>query len=59
MQGRAVTSAVEPMKHVALALLVTILLAVVGGGIFVTLWDFPVPRQQVESTIPNARFFGS
>ncbi|SDG08884.1 hypothetical protein SAMN05216241_10594 [Limimonas halophila] len=47
------------MKHVSLALLVVILLAVVGGGIFVTLWDFPVPRQQVEITIPDARFFDS
>jgi hypothetical protein len=47
------------MKHLSLALLLLIVLAVAGGGIFVTLWDFPVPRERVEITIPNARFFGS
>jgi len=47
------------MKHLVIALIALILIVVVGGGVFVTVWNIPAPRQQVETTIPNERFFDS
>ncbi len=40
-------------KHIWLKL---ILVALVIGGIFVAIWDVPVPTHSVEKIIPNDTF---
>ena len=37
-------------------LLVIVLLAVVGGAVFLATWDIPPPSERVEKVIPDERF---
>jgi hypothetical protein len=43
------------MSKLARAILLLIVLAVVGGGIFLATWNIPAPSQPVEKVIPNDR----
>ncbi len=36
--------------------LVVALLAIVGGAIFLAMWDIPAPSQRIEQVLPNDRF---
>ena len=44
------------MGRVALVLGILVILAVIGGGIFLAYWDFPVSTTRVEKVLPDARF---
>jgi hypothetical protein len=44
------------MGKVTLVLVLVVMLAILGGGLFLAYWDFKVPRAQVEKVIPDARF---
>ena len=44
------------MGKVTLFLVVAVVLAVVGGCLFLAYWDIPVPSTQVEKVLPDARF---
>jgi hypothetical protein len=44
------------MGKVTLVLVLVVMLAALGGGLFLAYWDFKVPRTQVEKIIPDARF---
>lgn len=44
------------MGKVTLVLVLVVLLAAVGGCLFLAYWDVAVPRTQVEKVIPDARF---
>ena len=44
------------MKKLASIIIVGALLLLVGGGLFLAIWDIPVPATEVERTIPNDRF---
>ncbi len=44
------------MKKLVLALIVLAVLCVVGGVVFLGLWEPPPPTKTVEKTIPNDRF---
>jgi hypothetical protein len=44
------------MGKVTLVLVLVVMLAALGGGLFLACWDFKVPRTQVEKIIPDARF---
>jgi hypothetical protein len=44
------------MRQLSRLLIFISVLMVVGGGIFLAVWDFPAPTQSVEETLPDARF---
>jgi hypothetical protein len=44
------------MGRVTLVLVLVVLLAVIGGAVFLASWSFSVPRVQVEKVLPDARF---
>jgi len=44
------------MGKVTLVLVLVVILAALGGASFLALWDFHVPRTQVEKVLPDARF---
>ena len=44
------------MGKVTLLLVMVVLLAVVGGCLFLAYWDIPVRSTQVEKVLPDARF---
>jgi hypothetical protein len=44
------------MGKVTLVLIVAMVLAVIGGCLFLAYWDIPVPSTQVEKVLPDARF---
>lgn len=44
------------MGRVVLALVGLVLLAALGGGLYIAMGDIPPPTQTVEKTLPNARF---
>ena len=37
-------------------LLFTLIVVIVGGGVFLATWDIPAPVAPVEVTIPDSRF---
>lgn len=37
-------------------LVILVLLVIVGGVVYLGLWDLPAPTQTVEKVIPNERF---
>jgi hypothetical protein len=37
-------------------LLAVILIAVVAGALFLSMWDIPAPSQRIEQVLPNDRF---
>ena len=44
------------MGKVTLVLVMVVVLAVVGGAVFLASWNFNVPRTPVEKVLPDARF---
>ena len=44
------------MGKVVVAAIVLVVLVLIGGGIFLALWDIPSPSKPVEKVIPDARF---
>ncbi len=44
------------MGRVTLLLVVVLVLAIVGGGLVLAYWDFPVASTPVEKVLPDARF---
>jgi hypothetical protein len=44
------------MGRVSLVLVLVVVLALLGGGVFLASWRFDVPRVQVEKVLPDARF---
>jgi hypothetical protein len=44
------------MGRVIFLVVMVFALAVVGGGLFLAYWDFPVPSTPVEKVLPDARF---
>jgi len=44
------------MGRIVFAFLGLVILTVVGGGLYIALGDMPPPTQNVEKTLPNARF---
>jgi hypothetical protein len=44
------------MGKLTVTLVVVILLAVLAGGVFLALWNPPVPSRPIEKVLPNARF---
>lgn len=44
------------MGSISKVILIVILLAVVGGGIFLVTWEIPAPTAKVERVLPNDRF---
>jgi hypothetical protein len=44
------------MGRVTLVLVLVVMLATIGGALFLAYWDFKVPRTQIEKVVPDARF---
>ncbi len=44
------------MGRLTIFLVIVVVLAVVGGGLFLAYWNFPVPSTPVEKVLPDARF---
>lgn len=44
------------MRRVLIPLAVVVVLAIVGGFLFLAYWDFPVPSTPTEKVLPDARF---
>jgi hypothetical protein len=44
------------MGKLTIALVVVIALLLLGGGIFLALWNPPSPSSPVEKVLPDARF---
>jgi hypothetical protein len=44
------------MGKVTLVLVLVVVLATLGGALFLAYWHFDVPRTQVEKVLPDARF---
>jgi hypothetical protein len=44
------------MGKLTIFLVAVVVLAVVGGCVFLAFWDIPVPSTQVEKVLPDARF---
>ena len=44
------------MGKVTIAFVLVVALLLVGGGIFLTLWNPPAPSAPVEKVLPDARF---
>lgn len=44
------------MGKLTIGVVVVVALAVLGGVIFLALWNPPVPTAPVEKVLPNARF---
>jgi hypothetical protein len=49
-------SAKRGMTRVTLVLVLVVMLAAVGGCLFLAYWHFDVPRTDVEKVLPDARF---
>jgi hypothetical protein len=44
------------MTKVTLVLVLVVMLATAGGGLFLAYWHFDVPRVAVDKVLPDARF---
>lgn len=44
------------MKKISVIIVVIVLLAIAGGGIFLATWNIPAPVADVEKAIPDDRF---
>ena len=44
------------MPRIAYLLTIILLLAIVGGAIYLATWDIPPPLADVENVLPNSRF---
>lgn len=43
------------MSHLLRILLIVLALAIVGGLVFLAVWDIPAPTARVEKVIPDER----
>lgn len=43
------------MNHLLRILLIVLVLAIVGGLVFLAMWDIPAPTARVEKVIPDDR----
>ena len=46
----------EIMKSVSTVVLLLLILALAGGGVFLATWEIPAPKAKVEKVIPDERF---
>ena len=44
------------MRKISLVVVLLVLIAVAGGGIFLATWDIPPPTSKVEKVLPNDKF---
>jgi hypothetical protein len=44
------------MARVTIPLVIVLVLAVIGAGLFLALGDFPAPSSRIEKVLPDARF---
>jgi hypothetical protein len=44
------------MGRLGVTLVVALLLVLLGGALFLSLWNPPAPSRPVEKVLPNARF---
>ena len=44
------------MARLTITLVIVLVLAAVGGGLFLANWNFPVASAPVEKVLPDARF---
>ncbi len=44
------------MKKLPQIVLMLLLLAIAGGGVFLATWDIPAPTSHVEKKLPDDRF---
>ena len=44
------------MSRILLIFVALLVVIVLGGGVFLMLWDIPAPTARVEKVIPDARF---
>ena len=44
------------MGKFSLALVIVVLLALIGGGLFLAFSDIPAPSKPIEKVLPDARF---
>ena len=44
------------MGRITISLVIVLVLAVLGGCLFLAFWDFPAPSIPVEKVLPDARF---
>jgi hypothetical protein len=44
------------MSKVPYIVLIIMLLAVIGGAVFLATWDIPPPSERVEKVLPDERF---
>jgi len=44
------------MNRLLLISVAVLVVIVLGGGVFLMLWDIPAPTARVEKVIPDARF---
>ena len=49
-------SARRGMARLGIVLAIIIVLAVIGGGLYLAYGNFPVPTKPVEKVLPDARF---
>jgi hypothetical protein len=47
---------VADMGRLGVTLVVALLLVLLGGALFLSLWNPPAPSRPVEKVLPNARF---
>ena len=44
------------MGKLVIVTLAVVLLLLLGGGVFLAVWDIPAPSSPVEKVIPDAKF---
>jgi hypothetical protein len=44
------------MGKLTVALVVVVVLALLGGGLFLAVWNPPAPSRPIEKVLPDARF---
>ena len=44
------------MGKLTVALVVVVVLALLGGSLFLAVWNPPVPSRPIEKVLPDARF---
>lgn len=43
----------QPMPKLLVSILILIAVAVIGGGIYIAVWDVPPPARTVEKVLPD------
>jgi len=44
------------MKKLSRLVLAAVAILVLGGGVFLAMWDIPAPVQKIEKELPDDRF---